>query len=70
MFEGKANYLLLKTSAPLAAGLAAHGILIRECENYPGLSREFYRIAVRTREENERLLSATQEVLCQGRNEL
>ena len=70
VFEGKANYLLLKTSAPLAAGLAAHGILIRECENYPGLSSEFYRIAVRTREENERLLSAIQEVLCQWRNEL
>lgn len=70
VFDGQANYLLLKTPAPLSAGLALHGILIRECTNYPGLSNEFYRIAVRTREENERLLSAVEEVMCQWQNEL
>lgn len=70
VFDGQANYLLLKTPAPISAGLTAHGILIRECANYLGLNDEFYRIAVRTREENERLLSAMEEVLSQWQNEL
>ena len=39
------------------------GILIRSCSNYPGLGEGWYRIAVRTREENEQLIGALREVL-------
>ncbi len=38
--------------------LLAGGILIRDCSDYAGLTRGFYRVAVRTREENNRLLQA------------
>ena len=31
-------------------------ILIRDCSNYPGLEKGYYRIAIRSREENERLI--------------
>jgi histidinol-phosphate/aromatic aminotransferase/cobyric acid decarboxylase-like protein len=32
------------------------GILIRDCSNFRGLSKGFYRIAVRNRKENETLI--------------
>ena len=35
-------------------------ILIRDCRHYPGLERGFLRLAVRTREENDRLFSVWQ----------
>lgn len=34
-----------------------HGFLIRDCSNFPGLSRGYYRICVRGHEENELLLA-------------
>jgi threonine-phosphate decarboxylase len=59
-----ANFLLLKVTrvgwdAPrLQQGLIRHGILIRDCRSFPGLGGEFMRIAVRSRKDNSRLLSA------------
>ena len=51
-----------------AAGLAEHllrrKILIRNCAGWPGLSGEAVRIAVRRRDENERLLNAWREFRC------
>jgi threonine-phosphate decarboxylase len=38
------------------------GILIRSCGNYRGLSEDYYRIAVRSREENEALIEAFKEI--------
>lgn len=35
-----------------------NGVIIRDCSNYPGLTEGFYRVAVRTHQENERLLEA------------
>ena len=37
-------------------------IMIRDCSNYPGLSGGFWRIAVKTHEENQRLLEAVGKV--------
>ena len=34
------------------------GVSIRDCSNYPGLTEGFYRDAVRTHKENERLQEA------------
>lgn len=39
------------------------GISIRDCGNYEGLGEGFYRIAVRTREENEKLLKTLHEIM-------
>ncbi len=43
--------------------LLEQGILIRDCGNYRGLSKGWYRIAVRTKEENEMLLHALERVV-------
>ncbi len=58
VFASEADFLLLKTDCPLYEKLLAQKILIRDCRNYPGLGDGFYRVAVRTREENECLLMA------------
>ena len=42
--------------------LLEKNVMIRDCSNYPGLREGFYRIAVRTHEENEKLLDAIRKV--------
>ena len=44
-------------AAVLKNRLAKRGILIRDCANFRGLDSSFFRVAVRTRPENERLIS-------------
>ncbi len=64
---GEANYLLFFCSVPeLDAKLRRRGILIRNCENYAGLCPGWYRVAVRTEPENQRLVAALSEVICNG----
>ncbi|MCM1183690.1 MAG: aminotransferase class I/II-fold pyridoxal phosphate-dependent enzyme [Roseburia sp.] len=58
VFPSRANFILLYTEMPLYERLLERGILIRDCRNFRGLGRGFYRIAVRSREENERLLES------------
>ena len=53
-----ANYLLFFGREGLHAALRQHGIAIRNCENFHGLTSGWYRIAVRLRGENERLIAA------------
>ena len=60
--SSEANYLLLRAPLGLDAALLRRGIAIRSCENYPGLGPGWYRIAVRTHEENEALIRALREV--------
>lgn len=62
VFPGKANFLLIYCEQPLYDGLLEKGILIRDCENFRGLSKGFYRIAVKSRKENETLLKAIGEI--------
>lgn len=57
-FPSKVNYLLLKSSYPLFSLLLEEKILIRDCSNYEGLQRGYYRIAVKQRKDNEKLLAA------------
>lgn len=60
VFPGEANYLLFRTKGelPLQQRMERRGVLLRPCGNYRGLDNRFYRIAVRSREENGRLLTA------------
>ncbi|MBO6164155.1 MAG: aminotransferase class I/II-fold pyridoxal phosphate-dependent enzyme [Lachnospiraceae bacterium] len=54
---GEANYLLFHTAdTELGAVLERRGILLRDCRNYRGLGPGWFRTAVRTAEENQRLL--------------
>ncbi|MBR1885272.1 MAG: threonine-phosphate decarboxylase [Schwartzia sp.] len=58
------NFILLRLSPSWGSASAfcermrAEGILLRNCSNYPGLDDTFVRVAVRNREDNERLLRA------------
>lgn len=58
-----ANYILFYTRAEIEEQLAAQGILIRNCANYPGLGDGWYRVAVKLREENELLISALRKII-------
>lgn len=59
VLPGEANFLLFRCpDRGLGAKLAREGILIRCCGNYSGLDNHWYRVAVRTPEENQRLLAA------------
>lgn len=61
-YEGEANFILIYSELPLYEELLKKKILIRDCENFRGLSKGFYRIAVRNRKENEILLKAVEEI--------
>lgn len=68
-FSSAVNYLLVKlnrpgaTAASLREQMLSHRIVIRDASNFRGLDERFFRIAVRGREENERLLKALEECL-------
>jgi len=67
VWSGEANFLLVRTSEgwtaqELQERLGKKGILIRSCAMYPGLTERDFRIAVRKREENVRLLDAFRNV--------
>jgi len=63
VIPGEANFLLFRGPVGLNDELRQRGILIRCCADFAGLDESWYRAAVRTREENERLVSALREVL-------
>lgn len=63
VWPGTVNYLFFQGPAGLAADCRKKGFLIRDCENYRGLEAGYYRIAVRTREENEALLQAMKKIM-------
>ena len=67
VLPGAANYLLFRSECTaLYEALLPCGILLRRCANFTGLDAHWYRAAVRTREENGRLLAALNEVKARG----
>lgn len=62
VFPSDANFLLCYTEEPFYGRLIEWGILIRDCSNFRGLGKGFYRIAIRSRKENEKLLCALEEI--------
>jgi len=72
VYPGTANFLLVRIdrNSPDALTLAElmmrDGIAIRACDNFEGLDKRFFRVAVRTREENERLCDALRRSLGVG----
>ena len=63
VIPGQANYLLFQSRVRLFEPMLQRGFLIRRCANYVGLDESWYRIAVRTADENAAFLAALQEVL-------
>lgn len=66
VYPSQTNYLLFRSpdedSRDYKQACLEHGILIRACENFEGLNRHYYRVAVRNRGENERLINILKEV--------
>lgn len=56
VMDGQANYLLFRATPDFGEKLRRRGAVVRSCANYPGLDAAWYRTAVRTAEENTRLL--------------
>jgi threonine-phosphate decarboxylase len=65
VYEGSANYLLLKGTdagfhvGHFQEGLARRGVLVRRADNFKGLNQCYMRIAVKQRPDNLRLLQET-----------
>lgn len=60
VYGSKANYIFFKGAKGLYQKCLDKKIIIRDCSNYRGLKEGYYRIAVRTHEENEQLIEAMQ----------
>jgi adenosylcobyric acid synthase len=68
IFPSTANYLLIRlmgsmTAPILAERLLQEGIAIRVCANYQGLNETYFRVAVRTSNENTILVQAVERIL-------
>ena len=61
-YPSSANYLLLHSEHDLFTRLLERKILIRDCGDYEGLKRGYYRTAIRRHEENVRLLTALEDI--------
>ncbi|MCC8165652.1 MAG: aminotransferase class I/II-fold pyridoxal phosphate-dependent enzyme, partial [Planctomycetes bacterium] len=60
----RANYVFFAAPVDdLAVRIENDGILIRDCRNFAGLRAGYYRVAVRLRHENERLVAALAKAL-------
>lgn len=65
VYKGWANFLFFKLNIKidLKEELIKKGILIRSCNNYIGLKDGYYRVAVRTREENLKLIKVLKNII-------
>ncbi|MEG3875998.1 threonine-phosphate decarboxylase CobD [Microcoleus sp. herbarium7] len=68
-FPGAANFLLVESSVSVSliqkSLLERHRILIRDCLSFPELGDRFFRVAVRSRADNLRLIAGLKEVISQ-----
>lgn len=65
LWPSAANFLLLRVpeGSIVCASLATGGVAVRPCENFPGLTPNHLRVAVRDLADNQRLIEALSEVL-------
>jgi threonine-phosphate decarboxylase len=68
-YKPVANYIFIKinsdniTSPLLCRQLLERGIAIRDCSNFIGLNDRYFRVAVRTRDENMKLIAALKSII-------
>ena len=72
VFETKTNYMLCELEKVTASDLKSHlihehGILIRDCSNFFGLSPYFFRVSTQRPEENDALVAAIRNYLHQAK---
>ena len=63
VYPSEANFIFFYTNLPLDEMLLRQKILIRNCDNFSGLTDGFFRIAVRSHEENSTLVKAIERCL-------
>ena len=68
VFETKTNYMLCELESVKASALKyylihEHGMLIRDCSNFHGLSPFFFRVSTQRPDENDALVAAIREYL-------
>ncbi|MBQ5676749.1 MAG: aminotransferase class I/II-fold pyridoxal phosphate-dependent enzyme [Lachnospiraceae bacterium] len=56
VYDSQANYIFFEAPKNLWDLCEKENILIRDCSNYRGLTKGYYRIAIKTRQENEELI--------------
>lgn len=59
--RGEANFIFFKSRPRLHAFSMMRGIMLRDCSNFEGLTEGWYRVAVRSREENEKLVGVLEQ---------
>ncbi len=67
VFDGSANFLLFRCRTPGSLWrdlIVKHRVVVRACETFEGLDGRYFRTAVRTRAESERLLRALSDCVC------
>lgn len=62
-YQACANYILFYSEIDFYEEMKKEGFLIRDCGNYRGLKKGYYRIAVKGREDNERILVAFRRIM-------
>lgn len=62
VFDSDADYLLFYSEMPLYELFLQRGILIRDCSNFRGLQRGYFRIAVKSEEQNRMFAEVLREI--------
>ena len=62
-YASQANYIFFRGETTLGEKLRAAGFLVRDCSNYAGLGKGYYRVAVRLHEDNVKLVQALAHIL-------
>lgn len=60
--EPEANFICIKSEYDLYEILRQRGILIRDCSNYKGLAKGFYRVAIKLGKENQQLIRELEKI--------
>ena len=63
VYPSEANYIFFHGPADLFERCVKKEILIRDCSNYPGLEKGYFRVAVKLHGQNEKLIQVLTEVL-------
>lgn len=66
VFPSESNFIFFKSRTDIEKPLLERKIAVRNCENYVGLKKGFFRIAVRKHEENQLLINTIERILQNG----
>lgn len=68
VYDSAANYIFFRSRMDLKECLLRQGILIRSCGNYRNLTGDYFRIGIRTHEENEELIHRWRNMVWQSQS--